>query len=354
MEKLQRERESYIDIAKGLGILLVILGHIEYMALWKVKFIYAFHMPFFFFVSGMLLFGSQTRSLKDRLIRKAKRIMLPYIFVSVADIVFHLLVYKLTGAWNFPGTLKESIVDTLCLYGYSVLWFLPALFIAEVFYFLVRKVMEPLGKEHETVSRSLPLLVTFFVAILVYELTKGSEVHVVLMLQRALLCSVFLAAGALLKPVFGYFKDKPVVSFLLGIVCFIVLSFTAQANAHIDMHTGGYGRVWLFYINALIGSFGLLFLSIGLDVLSKTEKAPFIYLGKNSLIYMIVHMDFQVLFVTEWLIIRLTHYEDLELAPWFFVPAIFLGTVLGSTVLVMCYLFVKKQVLAAFAKRKEA
>lgn len=39
------------DILKGVGILLVILGHIEIPYMLKIV-IYSFHMPLFFFVSG--------------------------------------------------------------------------------------------------------------------------------------------------------------------------------------------------------------------------------------------------------------------------------------------------------------
>lgn len=49
----ERKRNSYIDIAKGLGMLLVIWGHIKQGGL-SVDFTYSFHMPFFFFLSGML------------------------------------------------------------------------------------------------------------------------------------------------------------------------------------------------------------------------------------------------------------------------------------------------------------
>ena len=49
-------RENNLDIAKGIGILLVVLAHVLQS---KVEtFIYIFHMPFFFFISGMTLYYS--------------------------------------------------------------------------------------------------------------------------------------------------------------------------------------------------------------------------------------------------------------------------------------------------------
>lgn len=47
-----KSRDIAVDVAKGIGILLVILGHLKNPLM---DFIYAFHMPLFFFVSGMFV-----------------------------------------------------------------------------------------------------------------------------------------------------------------------------------------------------------------------------------------------------------------------------------------------------------
>ena len=49
------QRIVHIDIAKGIGILLVVLAHngLQAYAPFLHQFIYAFHMPLFFFLSGM-------------------------------------------------------------------------------------------------------------------------------------------------------------------------------------------------------------------------------------------------------------------------------------------------------------
>lgn len=51
-ENLSRSRD--LDVAKGLGILLVVVGHgYSYSTNIEVL-IYGLHMPFFFIVSGMI------------------------------------------------------------------------------------------------------------------------------------------------------------------------------------------------------------------------------------------------------------------------------------------------------------
>ena len=49
------ERYTWIDCIKGIGIFLVVLGHIykdNYIGQW----IYSFHMPLFFMLSGYLMY----------------------------------------------------------------------------------------------------------------------------------------------------------------------------------------------------------------------------------------------------------------------------------------------------------
>lgn len=47
-----KARYSSLDIAKGLGIILVVLGHIIPENIWARSIIYSFHMPLFFLISG--------------------------------------------------------------------------------------------------------------------------------------------------------------------------------------------------------------------------------------------------------------------------------------------------------------
>lgn len=96
-------RNRLIDIVKGLGILLVVVGHFnpagapvwyEVLRQW----IYSFHMPLFLFVSGYLYMTvshrpdvSDCSSLTIYLKRKASRLMLPYLVFSILAITLKLL-----------------------------------------------------------------------------------------------------------------------------------------------------------------------------------------------------------------------------------------------------------------------
>jgi fucose 4-O-acetylase-like acetyltransferase len=58
-----KQRIEYIDVAKGIGIILVAAGIFIYSANggirdFAVSWIYSFHMPLFFFISGFLFTAS--------------------------------------------------------------------------------------------------------------------------------------------------------------------------------------------------------------------------------------------------------------------------------------------------------
>ena len=53
-----KPRENWIDWAKAIGILLVVMGHVDTKLTGANALIYAFHMPLFFVVSGYLSYNS--------------------------------------------------------------------------------------------------------------------------------------------------------------------------------------------------------------------------------------------------------------------------------------------------------
>lgn len=78
MSNRQSQFNNYITIAKSIGIILMVLGHIEIPSLLK-NFIYVFHMPLFFFCSGYLF--------KDI---KSKDEFIIFLKKNIKDCIFHL------------------------------------------------------------------------------------------------------------------------------------------------------------------------------------------------------------------------------------------------------------------------
>ena len=74
--KDEKARNKSIDALKGVGIILMVLGHMHYSALFE-KFVFGFHMPLFFCVSGYLY--KKPFSLKKYTVRKVQSLLVPYV-----------------------------------------------------------------------------------------------------------------------------------------------------------------------------------------------------------------------------------------------------------------------------------
>lgn len=122
-----RPRQQWIDVAKGLGVVLVVLGHSPLVGYGALRgLIYSFHMPMFFAIAGLTLCDLSPR---QWLVRIGSLVWI-YGIVSLA---FLPLALGLDG--NFVPTPQPRLLHVLLgiLYGTATslrvdtLWFLPAL-----------------------------------------------------------------------------------------------------------------------------------------------------------------------------------------------------------------------------------
>lgn len=115
------------------------------------KFLYTFHMPLFFALSGALFKNSLTNgkisNFKDLIIQKSKRLLIPFIIIVL---VFATSIKYLSGYFNnSENILKDIFLGQILLQGNNYLWFLPTLFF-EFFaiYILKGKIDNKKGKKN--------------------------------------------------------------------------------------------------------------------------------------------------------------------------------------------------------------
>lgn len=125
---MTKTRIEYIDILKGFGIILVVLGHVTLNSD-LYHFIYAFHMPLFFIVSGMFLHDKQ-----GFIRRQAKSLLIPYLSFGLLTFVYWWLVEsrfrELPAGETIWGQFINLFFPTGTQHCNVVLWFLPCLFLA--------------------------------------------------------------------------------------------------------------------------------------------------------------------------------------------------------------------------------
>lgn len=128
---MKKERDSLLDVLKGVLIYLVVLGHvIQYFGVVQnffdntlFKFIYSFHMPLFAMISGYLLYYSLSHhSYKSVLFSRVKTLCIPII------------------VW---GTIINIYGMILCTWfdigRYTDIWFLWTILFATIFVVIYSK-----------------------------------------------------------------------------------------------------------------------------------------------------------------------------------------------------------------------
>lgn len=126
-------RIVYIDIAKALCIILVVIGHYnpDGCPAWWTSIhdsIYTFHMPLFMFASGFVYIATKREDTKykDFIIKKIKRLMVPYFVVSVLVISTKLLTESHVYVENPKSAISFVKMFYLPEAGFF-LWFIWAL-----------------------------------------------------------------------------------------------------------------------------------------------------------------------------------------------------------------------------------
>ena len=85
-----KKRNSTIDIYKGIGIVLVMMGHIGFGDI-SSYIAHAFHMPMFFFISGFL-YQKKQESFKVWIQRKIGALIVPYLVFGIINYLFWIVI----------------------------------------------------------------------------------------------------------------------------------------------------------------------------------------------------------------------------------------------------------------------
>lgn len=293
---MESKRLRYLDMAKGIGIILVVLGHAPYTPDWMRQYIATFHMPLFFVISGILLYhtGEEKKPYKTLFLKKLRLIFLPYITFSLL-----YLAFDAATVWLRPDKLAwidvaRNSIYAATLYGISVLWFLNALFISEILFLKIR----------QKTSLRVSALISVFLALAgaytkvwmdrSYPLFRSMTIlcigYVIISVCRAAAAMGFLALGYFVSPALhgnraGKWQEWTAIV-LLGVLNLIL----GRINGGVDLHFLQLNNPLLYFICGGAGSLALIFLCRQLPGVKPLE-----YFGKNSLIIMVTHLDFRVL-----------------------------------------------------------
>ena len=279
-------RINWIDMARGYGIILVILGHMYIFRL--SSWIYSFHMPLFFFLSGYVF---NTHKFFSKLfVKKVKSLIKPYFFLSIIVIAYRVLESIILGK---DINIIKQIWLFLIQRRQTALWFITCLFVIEMMYFFVNKI------KHIYLKHCVVLLITLIG--LTYEKLVGEALF--WNIDIAFAAFGFFYIGVLFrnKKIIETINDrlstmwKTIVVFVLfGINLGGAILNNKITGSGLEMISSQYGFWPLTYVVALSGIIAVVIISMLL-----TNKF-LIYVGKNTWIYFGLH---QAVFISALTII---------------------------------------------------
>ncbi len=293
----KRGRLNYLDAARGIAIICVIIGHMNLRNRLISQYIYSFHMPIFFIISGMLFAYGETwrmRSLRDNIKRKALNLLYPYVMYSILSIIVIALEAARHGSLrNFLTKVSIAGVNTLKLDGIQTLWFLPALFIAEAVFLILHKLVR--NKKSACMFTLGVAFVTTIYAVFTHICDKNGARMIPLttgfnILNRALIGFIFLFIGYLTERSKGLYQVEKHKLLITALILSCINFFLFKYN-FVDLRNSVIGNPVIYYINAICGSYSIIILS----KLFFFKNRLFVFFGKNSLIIFATHLNFMII-----------------------------------------------------------
>lgn len=273
-----KQRDITFDVMKGIGILMMLLGHVYETRGTVGHFVYTFHMPMFFIVAGYFSKTcNEVGNVRDTIKKYAKRLCLPYLFVMLITLAWFIFFGATKGEWGC------AIRETLSLFwaeptplptpfgniGIGVVWFVLALFWAKCLLLI-------LGRWEQLM---LPISLLFALAAI--------ALHGVF---PYIPWCILMGFTALPFVCIGWYARHNSIPLWIKIVCVTawILTIVLKSTA-IDMYSYTWGCFPLNILGACGGTYCLCLLSRWIAKHTKLTARIFAQLGVLSLAIMCFH-----------------------------------------------------------------
>ena len=310
---MEQQRLLFIDIAKGIGITLVVCSHTEAhdLMMWAV----GFFVPIFYFCSGyMATYSSTNDSISQKMKKRARKLLMPYFF-------FNLLLFLYYRRWSITGLygiiysrysffpLGYDNNPELLIWGNYPMWFISSLLVSYFLFYIL-------------ISHKSKNLIIFIYLCLTCIL---SQVPILLpwSIDTAFLSSLIMYGGWVANT--HNFISWGKIQIL---ICVLIYSLLLYVAGDINFSVREYGTSFIiYYIIAIIGSICVLWSSKRIERTKIGQLLAFV--GKHSLTIFCI----EILFIREASIAycKLTNANEVGILGGIFgvIIALFGGTILS-------------------------
>ncbi len=263
------ERNKTIDLAKGIAISLVVIGHCYSAENYILQLIYAFHMPFFFIVSGMLYADKWKHGVHLNLAKSAKRLLIPY---AVFEVLFSTVVILLGQPDSFLQSMMDSLFTSILPgIGVTATWYLPCSLLVYILFGSICKC---------TQRPQMQMLCVGVLTVmgLVIPVNRWATV-----LWRSMVGVGFFSVGFYGKNILTHRIKGIWLLCLTGIYLLLV-----YANGQVSLVSQRYSNPLLYLLNGILGSYLLIQAAQKIPMGSKYRMIE--NLGRNSVVVLCTHM----------------------------------------------------------------
>lgn len=286
-------RSKILDFMKAIGIILVVLGHCNFYPFLN-RFIYLFHLPLFFLISGYLYHEKDSNEPWLFIGKKLQRFLPLYICYASFFVLFHnvfvsmgildstLLIYPIGKI--VTGILDSFLFHTVEPYA-AAMWFIPVLFVSLVVYnfitYLVRNVQN--NKEKEIKRTFIIFLFTLLGLYLNYRNFNIGHHY-----QTVFVVLPFLHTGQLIQL---YFKEKLKPNILLSFI-FLVIAILCliYIEGGVELSQNQTWNPVLFYSLSHMLIYTVYTFCYYISHWLPKVTRLFVYIGKNTFPIMCLHI----------------------------------------------------------------
>ena len=272
------KRIDYLDIAKGILIITVILCHSSWSF---AQYMYWFHMPAFFMISGLLY--RDGNNFKKQFLK----FYIPYFSFSAVDILFNFIMYPdIASVENFLISFKSYIYSGKAVWG--VFWFIPVLLITK---FLFSKLRSNLKTPYVLLIIAIGYIVVHIYSIKVipnYITEINEQYWLPLNIDVVPLALAYYAIGFYSKNILNYLVTKYSL-IISGIACLWLININTSEGIYfyMNMKDSYYKEIGWDLVYPLC--FTIFILALSNNLFNGYLRSFLNYCGENSLIIMYLH-----------------------------------------------------------------
>ncbi len=248
-------RIDWIDVSKGIGIILVVLVHSIIPQVNPITtHLSSFAIPLFFVLAGLTYNSEKHRHSLKRLAKiRGQQFMVPYFCLYLIIMFLFFLIPNAVETYLTPDQLVFWF-----FYGSGPpnqsthLWFLPVLYFGFVLFILLDRVLVAIPRYTRLIL--VPGLATIAVGIN----SLFAPLLVPWHLGSILIASIFMLIGNEIRTVYGmtsWSTRSRVIDIVLAAIAASVVVILSELNGFTDIAVDNLGNsVWFYLINGTLGA----------------------------------------------------------------------------------------------------